>query len=349
MSERTASSAAEERQQAPRIPRSLSALARSMRLPGAWIPFALVPLALALAPALGWIRWFESPAAQRYSETELLPALDETFRFDHRLDLADLAASTGALGAWLALLAVLLGCACAGGALALLAAPAGERSIARWATGATQTWWRFVRVVLVELALLAALGWLLYGLPWRVLVLELWCGLPGGDPQEFASEASAVRIGWLRDGLYALGFAGIGLAAVHARTRIALGDSRSAFVASARSAWFLLRHPLRAVLPAALLGGAHVFAVFALGAFSNARNHAFETEGAGFQIGVLLVCTLLAILIGAIARVAQYALALELLPEFEPRLASTRDWPPAVGAPGGAQYPIDGDEFGVSV
>jgi hypothetical protein len=350
MSERAATSPeVAERMQAPRIPRSLRACARASRLFQAWIPFALVPLALALAPALGWAQWFERSSTQRYSETELLPALDETFRFDHRQDLADLAASTGALGAWLALLAVLLGCACAGGALALLGAPAEERSIARWATGAAQTWWRFVRVALVELVLLGALGWLLYGLPWRVLVLELWCGLPGGDPQEFASEASAVRIGWLRDGLYALGFSGIGLAAVHARTRMALGDSRSALVASARAAWFLFRHPLRATLPAALIGGAQVLAVFALGAFSNARNHAFEFDGAGVQIGVLLACTLLAIVIGAIARVTQYALALELLPELEPRLASPREWPPALGAPGGAQYPIDGDEFGVSV
>ncbi|TAJ20858.1 MAG: hypothetical protein EPO68_05710 [Planctomycetota bacterium] len=334
---------------APRMPRSLRALLQALRTPCAWLPFALVPLVLALGPALAWTRWFQRTTEHRATDARLLPALDETFRFDHRASLGELAASTGAGGAWLALVALLAGCACAGGALALLVEPRGPRALARSAAGAASTWFCFVRVALLEIALLALAGWLLYGMPWRVLVLEILCGLPNGDPQEFASEASAVHIGWLADGLSAACFAAATLWAVHVRTRVVLGDSRSVLVTGARAAGFLLRHPLRAVLPALAIGIAQIIAVFALGAFANARNHHFALDGAGMQIAVLAACTLLALAIGAIARVAQYALAVELVRELVPMLASPRTPPAGVGAPGGPQYPIDGDEFGVSV
>jgi hypothetical protein len=334
---------------APRMPRSLRALLVALRTPCAWLPFAIVPVALAAVPALAWSRWFARASQSRATDAQLLPALDETFRFDHRAGIADLAASSGATGAWLALIALLLGCACAGGALALLVEPRGPRALARFAAGAADKWPCFVRIALLEIALLALAGWLLHGMPWRVLVLEVLCGLPGGDPQEFASEASAVRIGWLRDGLTALCFAAATLWAVHTRTRVALGDSRSALTTGARAAWLLLRRPLRTLLPAAVIALAQVVAVCALGAFANARNHHFAVEGAAAQIAVLATCTLLALAIGAITRVAQYALAAELVRELVPMLASPDAPPAGVGAPGGPQYPIDGDEFGVSV
>lgn len=333
----------------PRMPRSLRAWLVAVRAPLAWLPYALVPLALAAAPALAWQRWFERTTEHRATDAGLLSALDETFRFDHREGLADLAASTSAAGAWLALAALLAGCACAGAALALLIEPRGPRALARALTGAASTWACFVRVALLEIALLAFAGWLLYGLPWRVLVLEVLCGLPGGDPQGFGSEASAVRAAWCQDGLAAAWYAATSLWAVHVRTRVALGDSRVVLATGARAAGFLLRRPLRAVLPAALVGLAQFAAVFALGAFANARNHHFELDGAGVQIAVLAACSVSAIAIGAIGRVAQYALAVELVREYVPSLAAPRDLPVGVGAPGGPQYPIDGDEFGVSV
>lgn len=334
---------------APRMPRSLRALLVALRTPLAWLPFALLPLALAAAPALAWMRWFERTTEHRATDAQLLPALDETFRFDHRDAIGDLAASTGTSGAWLALVALLAGCACAAAALALLVEPRGPRACARALAGVAANGFCFVRLALLEIALLALAGWLLYGMPWRVLVLEILCGLPGGDPQAFASEASAVHAGWWADGLSALCFAATSLWAIHVRTRVALGDSRSVFVSGARAAAFLLRHPLRAVVPAAVLASAQLVALLGIGAFANARNHHFALEGAGAQIAVLAACSLVALLVAAIGRVAQYALAVELVRELVPRLAAPRDLPIGVGAPGGPQYPIGGDEFGVSV
>jgi hypothetical protein len=351
-SDETAASTASDAAETPRVPAVplfLRAAGRALAAPIAWLAFAIGPLLLALGPAFAWGNWFSRATAHRATDAQLIAQLDETFRFDHRAALGELSASVGAFGAVLAFLAALLGCFCAGGTLELFTSAAGESPLRRFCSGGASLFLRFARIALLQIAVLALAGWVLYGLPWQKLVLELCCGLPGGDPQEFASEASAVHAVWVQDGLYALVFACTSLWAAHTRARVALRETRSACIAGLRTCWLLLRHPLRIGLPAASIALLQVLAVAAIGAFANARNHHFELDGAGWQIGVLLVCTIAAILVTALARVAQYALAVELVRELVPPLAPQSAWPNAAGGPGGPQYPIGGDEFGVSV
>jgi hypothetical protein len=238
---------------------------------------------------------------------------------------------------------------CAGGWLTVLLEPTHGHSLQRFCSGGARFWWRYLRVALISLLLLSFCGWILYGMPWQKFVLEFGFGLRGGRLEELSSESKAVAIGWVQDGAYALLFGLVLTWGDYTRTRLALQDASSAVWAGLCSSWLLLRHPLRSLRPAALLLVVEVAFVALVGAVSDDRNQHMQSDAGRPQVALLFALGVLALAWRAIVRGARYAAAVEISRELVPPTSKPDPWAEGVGAPGGPQYPIDGDEFGVSV
>ena len=351
----------------PRGPIFLAALRGAISRPPLWLACWLVTALLAAAAAAPWVDWFADATANRYAphgfETktseegdpialsgETLAGLRETFRFDHDEELSDLRGRTAGTTTLLGLIAMLFGAFTAGGWLQVCLERTSGHSVRRFLWGASRYFWRFVRVWVLTLAALAFVSWFCLGWPWNTFVAGFLFGATGGETEVLVSEWSSVWLGWLQAGAYALAFALVLAWGDYTRTRMALLDTRSAFLAGLGSLALLLRHPVQALRPIALLFFVEVFALWLCGAFSSSISGNLSEAGSWHDVALMFVVGQLALMWRTITRGARYYAAASVSRRLVPPLSQPDRWADRVGGPGGPQYPIDPtDEYGVSL
>ena len=317
-----------------------------------WLTVSGIFALLALAPALTTFAWFDGVLQHRYEPGSLVRALDETFRLDQRAGRSLLNSANGSVGSVLALLAMLVGAFTAGGWLQIFLERTHGHSLLRFFYGGARHFFRFTRVLLLSLLSLHLLGWVLYGTPWKWLVLELAFSLPDGDLQALGSELTARKIGFLQDGLYALGFALLLAWGDYTRTRMSVHDTRSAVWAGLCAWTTLIAHPVRALRPLLVLWIAEAALLFVIGQMVEHWNAELGPQSTKLGVLALLALGLAALVWRSITRAARYAACVQVTKAVVRPLARPDPWKRSVGGPGGPRYPIetiDGDEYGVSL
>lgn len=334
----------------PRGPVFLAALGGAVSRAPIWLLAWLVPCLLALVASGAWIGWFSSAAAHRLAPGEAMAGLGDAFRFDHGQELAVLRARTADGTAVLGLLTMLFGVFAAGGWLQVFLERTSGHSVRRFLWGGSRYFWRFARVWILTLAVLAFISWLWFGWPWKTLVLDVLFGLKGGDLEELTSGRTAVGVGWLQDGGYALSFALTMVWADYTRTRLALLDTRSSLIAGLGTLGLLLRHPLRVIRPIALLFALEVLLLKGAAALAGPLNRGLDASSTWHDVALLFLVGELALIGRAIVHGAGYHAAVSVSRDLVPPLPRPDPWAHRVGGPGGPQYPIDSsDEYGVSL
>jgi hypothetical protein len=324
----------------------LKALQRALARMPLWLAVTGFTALLALAATLPWGAWFHSSVADRYAPGSLLQGLDETFWFDHRETRGALEQSTGALGAVLAFLAVLLGAFAAGGWLQVFLQRTEGHSLRRFFYGGSRYFFRFLRVLVLTLLSLQLAGFVLYGAPWEWLVHDLLLGV--SSLRELDSELVARQVGWLQDGLFLVATAMILTWGDYTRTRLALHDGVSALWAGLCTWITLIAHPVRTLRPMLLLlvcELAVLWGAWLLAGFLQAR---IVTPGDWVPLLLLWLLGLAVIAWRCIVRAARYAAAVEISGGLIRAPRRPDPWKESVGGPGGPQYPLGGDEFSVS-
>jgi hypothetical protein len=325
----------------------LRALQRSLGRTPLWIAVACFTSLLALGAALPWASWFHGAISNRYLPGSLLSSLDETFWFDQRRTRIALEEATGSVGAVLACLAVLMGAFAAGGWLQVFLQRTEGHSLRRFFLGGSRYFFRFLRVLFLTLVFLQLAAFLLYGAPWKWLVLDL--GLGVSDLQELDSELTARQIGWLQDGLFLIATALIFCWGDYTRTRLALHDGVSALWAGLCTWFTIFAHPLRTLRPMLLLWLCEAALLWCVLQATQATDSRIDAPGDWLPVLLLLLLGLFAIAWRSIVRGARYAAALEVSGELVRAPRRPDPWRETIGGPGGPQYPIGGDEYGVSL
>ena len=325
-----------------------SSLAASWRRAPLWITTWLATLGLALPVAMAWHGWFVSALGHAYEPASQLHSLDEAFRFDHRAGLSALGDATGRAGAILAFVALLVGVFSAGGWLQVHLERTHGHPLRRFFYGGSRYFFRFLRVAVLALLVLAAWRWLLYGMPWERWVLGAWLDIPARDATDLEtldSELTARAIGWAQDGAFALVFVAVAAWAIFTRTRLALHDTSSALWAGAASLFTILRHPIRTLRPLALLAAVEIAVVVGIaGSLSRLVDSDLGGPGASaWHVLALALLGQLALLWREITRGARYHAAVAVSRDVIRPLPRPDPWR-SIGAPGGPQYPVDGDD-----
>ena len=232
-----------------------------------WICTWLFLLLLSLVPAFQTAAFFKGAVGSRYPSAELArdlhssmgapsTGLGAVFRQDHADGLAQLNSSVASGGAVLALIALLFGVFAAGGWLQVTFEQPERQTLRRFGFGGARYFGRMLRVALMTLAALALVHWLLYGDPWKRLVLGWIMDVPASDwgkLETLESEQTVVQLRWLQDGLAAIGFMKVMAWVIYTRTRLVLRDSRSVLVAACATWWTMVKHPVQTMRPLALL------------------------------------------------------------------------------------------------
>ncbi|MEM6567869.1 MAG: hypothetical protein AAF957_05635 [Planctomycetota bacterium] len=325
----------------------------------------IVLLLLSLVPALHTAAFFERAVGDRYPEADLARelhstlaaptlGLDAIFRQDNAAGLAQLDATVASATAVLALLALLFGVFAAGGWLQVTFEQPERRTLRRFGFGGSRYFGRFFRVALMTLATLALLHWFFYGDPWNRLVLGGLLDIPErdwGSLETLESERAAVRIGWIRDGMAAFGFAEILAWALYTRTRIALRDSRSALGAGIATWFTIARHPIQVFRPVMLLFLLEALVVLVLiGWWKGTIDDRFYADPNIWHVAALFGVTQLAVIWRQITRGAYYHAAGRVSQSLIPPTDAQPDpWTDTIGGPGGPQYPVDDDGYHVTV
>ena len=335
-----------------------------------WLLCWFVGFLLALGAAAPWAGWFGEVLAHRYAPAQevvetaddgtettrlaggdALASLSETFRQDHGASLASLRHDTARTAGVLALAAMLFGVFSAGGWLQVFLERTSGHSLRRFLWGGSRYFWRFARLWLISILVLAALSFVMYGWPWKNLVAGFLFGAPDGDTEVFASEWSAVALGWLQSGVYTLLFALVLTWGDYTRTRLALHDARSAVWAGLCTLGLFLRHPVRCLRPMALLLLIEWLALVVAGRVVWSLNADFG--GGWMALASLALAGQLALMWRVITRGARYHAAVRVSGALVPPLSKPDPWAHRVGGPGGPQYPIQsgdaGDEYDVSM
>jgi hypothetical protein len=327
----------------------LRALRATLVRPPLWLFVWLGPLLAGLAIAGSWAGWFHGALEHRYAPGAMVASLEENFRFDHREALATLDRAGAQLAAPLALALMLFGIFTAGGWLQVFLERTSGKSVKRFLWGGARYFGRFFRVWILTLLGLSLVTWLVYGWPWKTLVLEILFGLPDAELEELDSELTAVWLGWMQAGLYALCF---GLTLVwgdYTRTRLALHDTRSSLWAGLCTLGLLLRHPVRTLRPFLLLLVLEALVVVLLGSLSWGVNADLGPESRWPAILVLFGVGQLALLWQTISRGARYHAAVQVSRVLVQPLFQPDPWAKRIGGPGGPQYLVEeGDEYGVA-
>lgn len=337
----------------------LAALRRALARPILWVATWAALTLLALAPALATLAFMEGAfdggtanwrtlrdvGASLHADTW---TLSETFRQDHGEGLRQLATTNARALAALAAAAILLGVFAAGGWLQLAFERVDGRQFRRFCFGGAVYFWRFLRVLVLVSLLLALVRWVTYGTPWKELVLGQVMHVPEydwGKLETLESELTVARLGWLQDGLAALGFALVLVWGVYTRTRIVQRDGRSALGAGIATFWVLLRHPIQSLRPLLLLYVVQLVVVVVAGGriVQHINGRASEEPRLEHVVALLAVAQIAALwrhmtrgaIYVAAARVSSY-----LVP---PHKKKGNPWQ-TIGAPGGPQYPVGGDE-----
>lgn len=331
---------------------SLDALRAALGRPAVWLTILLFEVLLALAPALAYFTWMSGATAHKYAPESLISNLGANFRFDHRAGLDALGDATGQMGAVLALIAMLGGCFCAGGWLqAFLERTHGE-SVRRFFYGGARWFWRFARLLLLTLVVLALCGWLVYGKPWNVLVLQLGLDVPPADfgkLETLDSEQTVATLRFVQTALHALLVSLVMTWGDYTRTRLALHDTNSAVWAGLTTAWTIARHPIRTLRPHAVLFSLELFLVTGLGFFARSVEGDIVRDGRPWATAVLCATVVAALVWRVILRGARYHAAVQVSREIVRPIARPDPWKKTLGGPGGPRYPIGGDEYAVSM
>lgn len=325
----------------------LKALQRALRRPSLWLTTSLVLVLLALTAALPWLSWFREVLDHRYAPGSLLQALDESFLFDQREGMARLEESTRNTGAVLALLAVLFGAFAAGGWLQVLLERIEGSALKRFFFGGSRFFFRFLRVLLLTLLSLQLASYVCYGFPWTWLVEGVLLGVD--DLEQLDSELSAFRVGFAQDMLFYLAATLLLVWGDYTRTRLALHGGKSAVWAGLCSWIAILRHPVRTLRPMALLWLCEAVVLWGAWKFSNLFNANIEGPGDWAPLLFLFLLGQLVLVWRNVVRGARYAAALEISGEIVRAPRRPDPWKGSVGGPGGPQYPIDQDEYTISI
>lgn len=299
--------------------RALRGLARAVLCWRWWALAGALELCLALPPALFWHEWLRGVLAGRYAPGEQFGNLSTIFRFDQRSGLAAMGDDAGLWMGCAALASMLLGVWFAGGWVKLAFDEEDGPVVARAIPGARAHFWRFVRVWLITLALLALWSWMLFDWPWRTVVLDGILRLPesNGDRLEaLTSEWSAVAVRLSQAGIYALGVALLLCCADYARLVIARRAGRSALAGWFSALWIVGRSPVRALAPLAAIFVLELALLAAASLFARAREGAIVLGEAGLGAVTLLVATTVALTLSRCwLRGARYMAAAELVRE----------------------------------
>jgi len=284
-----------------------------------WSIAALLELALALPPALLWDGWMRGALSNHYAPGELFGNLTTNFRFDNRTEMNALGDAAGLWMGFAALLAMLLGAFFAGGWTQLAFDGKQGPVVARAGTGARRFFWRYVRVWLVTLALLALWSWLMFDWPWRKVVLDWILELPasGGDRLEaLTSEWSAVAVRLTQAGIYALGVALLLCCADYVRLRLAWKDGRSALLSWGGALAMVLRAPFKTLAPLTAIFVVEVVILCVVSWFSRRFEGQISLGEAGMGTVWLLVATTVVLaMLRCWLRGARYLAAAEVVRE----------------------------------
>ena len=313
-----------------------------------WIVAASMTALLALAAALPWFEWFDRALANRYEPGTLIRELSETFRFDHHLSDGPQAVAARGTGSALALLAMLVGAFQAGGWLQVFLERTHGHSVQRFFQGGSRFFFRFVRVIPLTLLWLHLAGWLVYETPWKWGLAFLF-GAEDGNLEVLSSELLARRIVWVQDGLYAALFGLVIAWGTYTRARLALQDTHSAVWAGVCTWWTILRHPQRALPPLLLLLGIESLCLLGVALLERLLQGGLGATGDWMPVVFLFLLNLLALLARSLVRGAGYHAALQVSVRVVRPLPRPDPWKGAIGGPGGPQYPIGDDEYGVSL
>jgi len=316
-----------------------------------WLLTSVATLTLAFVLALPWHAWF-GEAAAGYEPGSQLHHLDQNFRTDHGAEMAALSQATRRVASGLVLVEVLLSLFFAGGWLQVFLERTHGRSVQRFFFGGARHFGRFLRVLFLFLIGASALDWLLHGPVWENYILADLLGIDDGSSFEsVAFETTVIQLGWLRGGLHLVGLSLLLVWADYTRTRLAMHDARSAFIAGLSTLFTLLRHPIRCLRPMLLLLAIELVLLTVLGFISDGMESGLDADTGRWTILVIGGCSLLAVMCGKVLRGARYAAALQVSRGVVQPMPGPNPWSQTIGGPGGPQYPIVGgeDDYGVSL
>ncbi len=333
-----------------RLPIFLQAFRAALGRVPLWLICWAMPLFFGAVIAVPFIAWFGDVLDHSYEPGTALAGMDDTFRMDHDAALSALRGNASRVAAPLFLAAMLIGAFFAGGWLQVFLERTKGHSVRRFVWGGAKYFWRFFRVLILTILVLALVSWLCMGWPWKTFVADFLFGATGGDLDELDSEKSADWVTWLQGACYATLFCLVLTWGDYTRTRLALHDTRSALWSGLCTFFLVLRHPIQTLRPfLLLLIFEWLVAVELLGRISWSANTGIDAESDWKRLALIFVLGQLAMLTHTIVKAARYKAAVLVSRNLVQPLAQPDPWKKRVGGPGGPQYPIDEtDEYGIS-
>jgi hypothetical protein len=336
-----------------KVPLFARALNGAIGRTAVWVSCWLLFEVLALMVALGWLDWMTSALGHSYAPGALLSDLGANFRIDHGAELSATSSYAAELGAMLAFLAMVFGVFTGGGWLQVVLERTEGRSVRRFFSGSARFFWRFSRLMLVQMFVLAFCGWMIYETPWNELVLGRLFEVPEGDYsslESLDSEAVVRRIGWAQDGLFALVFAVVSAVSLYARTRLALHDTNSALWAALCTTATIIRNPVRTLRPLALIFLVDLAVVYCCGQVLSSFEGGLNAETGLATIAIIFGIGRVAVAARHLTRGARYYAAAYVSRDLVRPISKPDPWKESIGGPGGPRYPLgEDDEFAAMV
>ena len=323
-----------------------SALARAP----IWLTVTFMTTLLALVVAVPWFGFFQEAMEHRYEPGSLVAALDETFRFDHRLARGVLEEGTRSAIGVAAVLAMVMGVFSAGGWLQVFLEGAEGQSVRRFFFGGSRYFFRFLRVLLITLLSLHLIGFVVYGLPWELVVNRLILGAVDGELEVLESGLEARKAIFAQDGLYVALIALLLVWGDYTRTRLAVHGTSSAAWAGLCAWATIFAHPVRTLRPMLLIVATEVLVLTLAAWASHALQRGLGAHSSWWPLIALILLGQLILCWRTIVRGARYAACVQVSHQLVRPLARPNPWKKTIGGPGGPRYPVeDGEDFGASL
>ncbi|MCH2105608.1 MAG: hypothetical protein MK291_03075 [Planctomycetes bacterium] len=339
--------------EATKTPITVRALNGAVGRTAVWVSCWLIFELLALTVAMGWFDWMSGALQNRYAPGTLLNDLGANFRIDHGASMSAASEYAAGLGAILAFIALLFGAFTGGGWLQIALERTEGRSLRRFFGGSARFFWRFLRLMFIQMLLLAALGWVVYETPWERFVLGGLMGVPDGDYvslETLDSEATVRNLAWVQDGLYALLFALVSSWSLYSRTRLALHDTKSALWAGLCTIATIFRNPICTLRPLVLLFCVDLIVVYACGQALRSFGGDLSPETGLATLLIIFAIGRFAVAMRHLTRGARYYAAVHVSRELVRPIAKPDPWKESIGGPGGPRYPLgEDDEFAAMV
>ncbi len=327
----------------------LTALRVTLGRPPLWLLTAAAPIFLALLMALPWFTWLQGAVGNHYEVGSQLGSLDANFRSDHAESLGLLRTQSGVVASWLALLLMLVGVFSAGGWLQVFLERTEGHSVHRFFHGGSRYFWRFFRLALLVLVLLALGHYAIYKEVMGAGVLERVFGVEKGDLNTLSSEATARHYSWVLDAGF---FVWVGLVmtwADYSRTRLAFLGTRSVLWAGIATFFTLLTRPITAFRPMVGLLLCEVTLFVGLGLVASSLNHSFEASSGVGTVWTLFGISVIVVLSRTVIRAARYHSAVQVTREIVEPLGVEDPWESSIGGPGGPRYRVGDEELDFEV